>query len=96
MSKAHGGIFYTSWSFKQMMRISATLHYRLPTVNFLFDLILFSQELLLAGKIGTFVQGYNWLTDFIYYWRNIYSDLLSVIKIIKLIFSVLKDVQDST
>lgn len=95
LSKAHGGIIYTSWSFKQMMRISATLHYRLPTVNFLFDWILFSQELPLAEEIWTFVQSYKWLPDFIHYHRNIYSDLTSVIKIIKLIFSFLKDVQDS-
>lgn len=33
-SKAHGGLIYKSWSFNQVMTILATLHNRLPTVNF--------------------------------------------------------------
>lgn len=81
-----------------MMRISAALHYWLSTVSFfvfLFDWLLLPQELLLVGEEWKFTQSYKWLPDFIHHWRNTYLGLPWVIKIIKLLFSGLKDMQDS-
>lgn len=86
-----------------MIRISATLYYRHLTgrfvffffLSFLFDWLLLSLELLLAGEVWTFVRSYKWPPDFIHHWRNIYLGLPLEIKSIKLIFLGLNDVQDS-